>query len=55
MGKKIKLGQVVSFGVGGADKCALNLIKGLIVLNEDMEILVFYNKYSHPREDELVY
>jgi glycosyltransferase involved in cell wall biosynthesis len=53
MGKKIKLGQVVSFGVGGADKCALNLIKGLISLNEDIEILVFYNKYSHPREDEL--
>ena len=54
MGKKIKLGQVVSFGVGGADKCALNLIKGLISLNEDIEILVFYNKYSHPREDELI-
>jgi glycosyltransferase involved in cell wall biosynthesis len=52
MGKKMKIGQIVSFGVGGADKCALNLIKGLLLLNEDLEITVFYNKYSHPRADE---
>ena len=32
MGKKIKLGMVVSFGVGGADKVALNLVKGLRIL-----------------------
>jgi len=53
MGKTLKIGQIVSFGVGGADKCALNLVKGLLYLNEDIEITVFYNKYSHPREDEL--
>lgn len=51
MGNKIKIGQFVSFGVGGADKCALNLIKGLLTL-EGVEIIVFYNKYSHPRDDE---
>jgi len=48
----MRIGQVVSFGVGGADKCALNLIKGLLSLNEDIEIYVFYNNYSHPRSDE---
>lgn len=53
MGSTLKIGQVVSFGVGGADKCALNLVKGLLALNEDIEITVFYNKYSHPRQDEL--
>jgi len=53
MGKTLKIGQIVSFGVGGADKCALNLVKGLLALNEDIEITVFYNKYSHPRQDEL--
>lgn len=53
MGKILKLGQIVSFGVGGADKCALNLVKGLLALNENIEITIFYNKYSHPREDEL--
>lgn len=53
MGKTLKIGQIVSFGVGGADKCALNLVKGLLELNEDIEITVFYNKYSHPRQDEL--
>jgi glycosyltransferase involved in cell wall biosynthesis len=52
MGDKLKIGQIVSFGVGGADKCALNLIKGLISLNENIELTVFYNTYSHPREDE---
>jgi glycosyltransferase involved in cell wall biosynthesis len=50
MGNKLKIGQIVSFGVGGADKCALNLIKGL--LNLETDITVFYNKYSHPRIDE---
>lgn len=53
MGKTLKIGQIVSFGVGGADKCALNLVKGLLSLNEEIEITVFYNKYSHPREYEL--
>lgn len=53
MGKTLKIGQIVSFGVGGADKSALNLVKGLLELNEDIEITVFYNKYSHPRQDEL--
>lgn len=52
MGKKINLGMVVSFGVGGADKVALNLVKGLIELNEDIDITVFYNSFSHPRDDE---
>jgi len=52
MGKTLKIGQVVSFGVGGADKCALNLVKGLLFLGEDIEITVFYNCYSHPRADE---
>ena len=53
MGKILKIGQIVSFGVGGADKCALNLVKGLLALNEQIQITVFYNKYSHPRLDEL--
>jgi len=53
MGQTLKIGQVVSFGVGGADKCALNLVKGLLALEENIEITVFYNKYSHPRQDEL--
>lgn len=52
MGKTLKIGQVVSFGVGGADKCALNLVKGLLTINDDIEIFVFYNQYSHPRSDE---
>ena len=51
---KLKIGQVVSFGVGGADKTALNLVKGLISLNQDIEINVFYNNFSHPRQDELI-
>lgn len=51
MGNKLKIGQFVSFGVGGADKCALNLIKGLLTIDE-IEVIVFYNKYSHPRDDE---
>lgn len=53
MGKKIKIGHFVSFGVGGADKCAFNLILGLIAL-PDIENIVFYNKFSHPRQDELL-
>jgi len=53
MGENLKIGQVVSFGVGGADKCALNLVKGLLSLNLGIEITVFYNKYSHPKSDEL--
>lgn len=52
MGKKMRIGQIVSFGVGGADKCALNLIKGLLKLNEELEIFVFYNQWSQPRTDE---
>lgn len=52
MGKTLKIGQIVSFGVGGADKCALNLVKGLLFLGEDIEITVFYNKFSHPRPNE---
>ena len=54
MGQTLKIGQIVSFGVGGADKCALNLVKGLLELKEDIEITVFYNKYSHPQERELL-
>ncbi len=53
MGKKINLGMVVSFGVGGADKVAFNLTKGLIELGEDINIMVFFNSLSHPRSDEL--
>ena len=53
MGNKLKIGQVVSFGVGGADKCALNLVKGLLSLNQNIEITIFHNKYSHPKSDEL--
>ena len=53
MGNKLKIGQVVSFGVGGADKCALNLVKGLLSLNLNIEITIFHNKYSHPKSDEL--
>jgi glycosyltransferase involved in cell wall biosynthesis len=51
MGNKIKIGQFVSFGVGGADKCALNLVKGLLSF-DDVDLTVFYNNYSHPRDDE---
>lgn len=54
MGTKIKVGQVVSFGVGGADKCALNLTKGLLELKDEIELIIFYNKFSHPRVDELL-
>ena len=42
MGNKLKIGQVVSFGVGGADKCALNLVKGLLSLNLNIEITIFH-------------
>jgi len=52
MGNTLKIGQVVSFGVGGADKCALNLVKGLLRIGGDIEITVFYNKWSHPRPNE---
>lgn len=52
MGNSINIGQIVSFGVGGADRAALNLIKGLLELNVDLSITVFYNKHSHPRPDE---
>ncbi len=55
MGDKIKIGHFVSFGVGGADKCALNLIKGLLeIASDELEIIVFHNKYSHPTENELL-
>jgi glycosyltransferase involved in cell wall biosynthesis len=54
MGHIMNIGQVVSFGVGGADKAALNLIKGLLFFKDKINITVFYNKYSHPRNDELI-
>jgi len=53
MGKILNIGQIVSFGVGGADKSALNLVKGLLKLNENIKVTVFYNKFSFPRNYEL--
>jgi glycosyltransferase involved in cell wall biosynthesis len=49
----INVGHVVSFGVGGADKAALNLVKGMTKIEKNINLTVFYNKYSHPRPDEL--
>ena len=43
----MKIGHFVSLGLGGADKCALNIIRGLCELGE--KPLVFYNEYSIPR------
>lgn len=49
----MKIGLLVSFGVGGIDKGSLNLVKGLLNIDSTIEISVFYNKYSHPRQDEI--
>lgn len=44
----MRIGQFVSFGVGGADKTAEILVKGLTELGHD--VIVFYNEYSLPRQ-----
>jgi glycosyltransferase involved in cell wall biosynthesis len=43
----MKIGQFVSFGVGGADKAAETLVKGISELG--YEVVVFYNEYSFPK------
>tara|TARA_Y100000310_G_scaffold129165_1_gene128310 strand:- start:1952 stop:2983 length:1032 start_codon:yes stop_codon:yes gene_type:complete len=43
----MKVGHFVSLGLGGADKCAVNIVRGLCELGE--EPLVFYNEFSIPR------
>jgi glycosyltransferase involved in cell wall biosynthesis len=41
------IGQWLSFGIGGADKAAYYLVKGL--LESNIEVKVFYNKQSFPK------
>ena len=47
MSHSMRVGHFVSFGLGGADKCSLNIIRGLISLG--LEPIVFYNEFSIPR------
>jgi len=46
------VGQFVSFGIGGADKAAFYLTKGLIENN--ITVKVFYNKLSFPKRSPQV-
>jgi len=45
------IGQFVSFGIGGMDVTAYNLVKGLLEVKDEekLEIFVFYNNQSIPR------
>jgi glycosyltransferase involved in cell wall biosynthesis len=42
----MNIAHFTSFGLGGADKCAFNLIKGLTELGHNIK--VFYNSFSFP-------
>ena len=50
----MRIGMFVSMGLGGADKCTFNLVKGLLEI-EEIELLVFYNKFSLPTFVESVH
>ena len=41
------IGQRIEFGIGGADRAAQNLIKGLLE-TPDVDVMVFYNQRSFP-------
>jgi len=43
----MRIGQFVWFGLGGADKAAENLVRGLIEAGEDP--VIFYNEWSFPK------
>lgn len=47
----MKIGQFVHFGIGGADRAAENLVKGLVSIGfVPLEnLFVFYNEFSIPR------
>lgn len=41
------IGQFLQFGIGGADKTAENIVRGLISLGH--KPILFYNEWSHPK------
>jgi len=43
----LRVGHFVSFGIGGADRTAFNLLMGLKSIG--VKPLVFYNQFSHPK------
>lgn len=47
-----KIGFFTSFGLGGADNTSYTLTKNLIKHYGNEKLLIFYNKYSLPREDQ---
>lgn len=44
----MRIGQFIQFGVGGADRSAENLIRGLLTIPSE-ELLIFYNEQSIPK------
>ena len=48
----MRIGQFVSFGLGGADKSAYSLVKGL--LEEGIDVKVFYNELSFPKRSKQI-
>jgi len=45
----MKIGQYIQFGIGGVDRAAENLVRGLLTIIPEEDLIIFYNDQSIPK------